>query len=399
MTDFNGGDGSVENPYQIVSWTQLNRVRNYLDKNFILMNSLSSADADYIGIGDSWIPIKGVIQDFSGSFNGNYYVIQGLIINKPNEYYHGLFGTVYGINSVLNNITLTDVNIISGGVAGALAGQIYVCNTIINCISSGNIQGDINTYGNMIGGLVGELDGGVIENCSSSCTVSGFSGIGGLLGYGFTYTDNCYATGNINGEFSCGGLCGYFDIGIMSNCYATGNVTGTGNDSDFGSFTAGLVGYMYSTVINCYSTGKVVGVTSPYVTSVRGLVIFDELAGVEITVTDSYYDSQTSLQSDTGYGEPKTTAQMKTASTFSAWDNSIWSLLDGRYPLLYWQVYDVYKFNIDTLLKITSTIISGNVEINSTVVDNQINCSLSSSNYIDSTISNSSEINVSMERI
>ncbi|HRV34034.1 MAG TPA: hypothetical protein P5281_06855, partial [Anaerovoracaceae bacterium] len=53
------------------------------------------------------------------------------------------------------------------------------------------------------------------------------------------------------------------------------------------------------------------------------------------TVSRSYYDKEVSGQSDTGRGTPKTTAEMKTQSTFTGWDfGSIWSYVSDSYPLL-----------------------------------------------------------------
>lgn len=37
---FAGGDGSLSDPYQISTPEQLNEVRNYLDKNFVLINDI-----------------------------------------------------------------------------------------------------------------------------------------------------------------------------------------------------------------------------------------------------------------------------------------------------------------------------------------------------------------------
>jgi hypothetical protein len=59
-------------------------------------------------------------------------------------------------------------------------------------------------------------------------------------------------------------------------------------------------------------------------------------------ITNSYYNSQTSGQTDAGKGEGKTTAQMKTKSTYVGWDFSdVWDI-DGQFfnsgmPYFQWQ--------------------------------------------------------------
>ena len=74
------------------------------------------------------------------------------------------------------------------------------------------------------------------------------------------------------------------------------------------------MGYFHSSsILNSYSTGKVIGSTN-----YRGGLVGTSAASS--TVTDSFYDNETSGQSDTGKGIGKTTFQMKTMPTFT--DNS-----------------------------------------------------------------------------
>ena len=55
--------------------------------------------------------------------------------------------------------------------------------------------------------------------------------------------------------------------------------------------------------------------------------------------TSRYYDINTSGCSDTGKGEPKTTAEMTHQATFVGWDfSSIWKIEEGKsYPCFMWQ--------------------------------------------------------------
>ena len=70
---------------------------------------------------------------------------------------------------------------------------------------------------------------------------------------------------------------------------------------------------------------------------VGGLVGFNYAS----SVTSCYYDSETSGCSDIGYGEPKTTTEMKTQSTFVDWDfTDVWGIDPAKndgYPYLLWQ--------------------------------------------------------------
>ncbi len=113
-------------------------------------------------------------------------------------------------------------------------------------------------------------------------------------------------------------MVGYFAAtsATLNNCFARGNVTATGGTA------AGFYAYTNSTTVNlnnCYSTGAVTG-------STKGG--FGTQAGGTITHTNCFWDTQTSglanaLPASTPSGiTGKTTAQMKTESTFTGagWD-------------------------------------------------------------------------------
>ena len=59
----------------------LNKIRNNLDKNYILMNDISFSDEDFQENGEyyndkqGWIPIGSESSPFTGIFNGNSYSI------------------------------------------------------------------------------------------------------------------------------------------------------------------------------------------------------------------------------------------------------------------------------------------------------------------------------------
>ena len=142
-------------------------------------------------------------------------------------------------------------------------------------------------------------------------------------------------TGGLVGYSYCSSSC---TNSIIRNSYSTASVIDSGNGQ-----TGGLVGFIYrGTILNSYSTGSVVSSS----THSGGLV---GRKGTASTITDSFYDSDTSGKSDTGRGTPKTTAQMKTLATFTdissphlngAWDfNSTWNIdtsgtINDGYPYL-----------------------------------------------------------------
>ena len=137
---------------------------------------------------------------------------------------------------------------------------------------------------------------------------------------------NSYATGSVTGDSGIGGLVGFNRDGDISNSYATGAVTGTGR------WVGGLVGYSSGgTISDSYATGLVTGGRF-----VGGLVG----SKFESTITASYYNSETTGQDDTGKGEPKTTAELvaPTGSTgiYVTWNSAgYWDFgTNGQYPVL-----------------------------------------------------------------
>jgi hypothetical protein len=152
----------------------------------------------------------------------------------------------------------------------------------------------------------------------------GYVGSGGQIkNLGMENVDVNVTTGSY-----VGGLVGY-DSGTITNCYSSGSVTGSSWS------VGGLVGYNRGTITNCYSTGSVTGGSA-----VGGLVGNNEYGF--ITASNSFWDTQTSGQSTSAGGTPKTTAEMKTKSTFTnaGWDFvNIWDICEGtNYPRLRWQI-------------------------------------------------------------
>ena len=258
-------------------------------------------------VGDSvnrgFNPIGGEMPDdfedttgqFTGTFDGQGYKIDGLIINRSDETGLGLFGFNYGeiSNLGLTNVAISSGTIIVGGIAGANVG------TITNCYTTGTIGAVVISF--YIGGLTGCNLGGTITNSYASTTVSGFAFVGGLVGVNGGTITNGYATGAVTGTLSVAGLVGDGADGSVTNCYATGEVTSDNDPVD----EDGLIG------------------CGPG------------------TVTASYWDVTTTDQAlSTGIDEAiygKTTANMKKEATFSGWDfaTPIWWIdEDTDYPKL-----------------------------------------------------------------
>lgn len=325
---FGGGDGSEGDPYIVSDPYHLNNIRHFLNDTdiFFKQNEHITLDDEQWSHGEGWQPIGGDGDNkFQGSYDGNGYRIENLTINRPDTDFIGLFGFV-GAEAEVKNIILDGVDIQGKNFVGALGGALQL-GAVTNSYASGDIKGN-----NYIGGLVGANSNGTISNSGSRGTVAGLDiddrGIshstGGLVGLNDGTIEGSYSKTDVLGTSNVGGLAGANESPkTIINSYATGSVTGE-------SKVGGLVGSNTKTVINSFSVGPVSGNEN-----VGGL-IGDNSWG---TVESSYYDSQTSSQTDNDRGTPLATGEMMEISSFIDWDyTNTWEIDENMiYPRLKWE--------------------------------------------------------------
>ena len=175
--------------------------------------------------------------------------------------------------------------------------------------------------------MVGDNYKASIIDSYSTANVEGVASqsyLGGLVGMFSGTIERSYATGNISGLGYSGGLIGnIWQSGTITNAYATGSVTGT-------SHLGGLVGDIsnQATITNTYATGAVTVIVTGSGDNVGGLIGF-VANGV---VTDSFWDSETTGQSQSAGGMAKSTQLMKEQATFASWDftvGGVWAIKSG----------------------------------------------------------------------
>ncbi|BBB90105.1 MAG TPA: filamentous hemagglutinin N-terminal domain-containing protein [Methylomusa anaerophila] len=355
--------------------------------------------AGFAPVGPAWN------SPFTGKFDGGGHTITGLTINRPSTDDVGLFG--YAQNATISNVGLVNETITGRTDIGGLVGSNYGYNgtsSITNCYSTGTVTGTYvvgglvgvnfasagtasitNCYstssveGEMnLGGLAGDnyatAGTASITNSYSTGTVTGtYAAVGGLVGINHTQNDNsnnnnstasianCYSTSRVYGDKDVGGLVGDnfagYDAGWWENNYDTASTANITNSYSTGTVTGnyevgGLVGlnetyshYSYDTtnnstasVTNSYSTGAVSG--GYFIGGLTGHITSD---GGTVTITNTYWDNQTSGQSiGVGSGGSSgvtglTTAQMKQKNSYAGWDfTNTWNITSG-YPFLRWQ--------------------------------------------------------------
>jgi hypothetical protein len=365
---FAGGDGTVDDPYQIEDWHHLNNTREYLDANFTVNNDLTEKTAGYDEIasesangGDGFEPIGENPGQFSGNFNGSGHTITDLYIDRSRSYV-GLIGYV-GSDGTIENVRVENVSIDGDSRVGGLVG--YNQGMLSNSSATGSVIGSRE----FVGGLVGyNKDGTVHESSATTSVTSSSLYVGGLVGIndmGGT-VNKSYATGSVKGSDDVGGLVGRnINSGKVSESYATGSVKGSDN-------VGGLVGensaeihesYAHGTVNGSAHVGGLVGLSADKITTsfatgyvnstgtdIGGLVGFNDGGSVD----NAYWDTESTNQSDSdGDATGLTTAQMTGSDApaeMAGFDfTDVWVATEG-YPTLTWNGSDPF-FAVD----ITST--------------------------------------------
>ncbi|WP_375454856.1 GLUG motif-containing protein, partial [uncultured Methylobacterium sp.] len=234
---------------------------------------------------------------FSGTFEGLGHTLTGLTIAKSGNY-AGLFGYSTG--------TIRDIGLVGGSVSGisnvgALVGYNGVGGIVTQAYATGAVSGSTQAVGGLVGSNLG-----TVRQAYATGAVSGSSLVGGLVGYngGGTVTQ-AYATGAVSGGSNSnyvGGLVGWNNGGTVTQAYATGAVSGGPGSS----YVGGLVGQNYSggRITQAYATGAVsAGSGSNFVGGLAGYS--------QGTVSQAYWDTQTSGQPASAAGTGLTTRQLQ----------------------------------------------------------------------------------------
>ncbi len=312
---FDGGTGLLANPYVISTAEQLNEIRNYNMKFYILSKDIdldmaTSKGGIFYNEGQGFDPIDGNGRDFFVRLDGNEHTISGLKINRPDEIGVGLFGSLK--SSYIKNLKLIGVSCIGKDNCGAIAGQII--GDIENCIVCGQVAGtgfSLSDCGT--GGIVGSIKG-TIMYCTNYASVSGYNQCGGIGGWIRGEILRSGNHGSVIGTWRhcTGGISGSIN-GTIMDCYNTANIVAQNS-----TYVGGITGWNYSqsynlTFVNCYSTGKAdYGITACKINPTKW--------------SDCYY-LNTSVKYANQYGIAKTETELKQQTAFQEFDfENIWTM-------------------------------------------------------------------------
>ena len=321
---------AIEQGYTVIKTAQdLDNIRNNTDADgnitgkYILLNDIDLSSYS------NWDPIGDNSSGFTGSLDGNGYVIQNLTINRPLEDNVGLFTQASG---EIKNLGFENVDISGKNVVGALAAG---GSNISNCYVKGIVECETS------GGLLLGLAAGDITNCYSTGQVTGvtgqafYAGAGGLIGSAFGANINsCFSDSQVmytGIADSTGGLVGLAYDSVITNCYTKGTVTGSNSVGGIaGGITSPSSQGVGSSISNSFSTATITGAgTNGAIAGVMGQTS---------SIVNSTWDITTGQSVAVGYNEGGTernnkgltTAEMQDPSNWSGWDTSIWDF--STYP-------------------------------------------------------------------
>ncbi|MCK5742099.1 MAG: hypothetical protein KAH48_07770, partial [Chlorobi bacterium] len=287
LCSFSGkGSGTTDDPYQITNVEELQEMNNWLDAHYILMNDIDATKTKDWNSGKGFKPIgkwdyKNLSLCFCGSLDGKYHAVHNLFINSKGEDHVGLFACI-GNGANISNLSIVNAEIKSipdsgptvEKSAGILVGLIKAEDEgkevmVNNCSTSGTVSGT-NSVGGFCGisesyykgykGFYARIYNKVtIIDCSSSASVNGDSFIGGFCGTNESRIINCSSSGTIAGMSWVGGFCGFFGFDAVMqaqiiNCYSSGSATGHYSVGGFCGYAGG-----FSEIIKCSSGGDAIG--------------------------------------------------------------------------------------------------------------------------------------------
>ncbi|MCW3491516.1 MBG domain-containing protein [Dethiobacter alkaliphilus] len=375
------GSGTPADPYQIETldhllWISANTA--LWNKHFIQTANIDAADTESWNDGAGWIPIGHSTTQFTGSYNGQGYVIDGLTINQPAADNIGLFGYVSG-QAELKGVNINNADIKAGIRAGILAGRVDGDVQIINCSVNGVLEGS-----HFLGGLIGRITGGspFITNSRTEVNVvstsTDYADAGGFIGKmdaeQATITKSSAAGSVVSEARNIGGFVGFLDGGQISHSASTTNVSTQGNQGNVGGFV-GAFG-ANSSITDSYARGSVTAADNTAWQGVGGFVgrfrsatdtlirnsyatgavnadggsvggfVGNDPNDPGAVIENSFWNTETTGRAECAseHTSGKDTAAMRVQSTYTAagWDFAAhWTInsrFNGGYPKHLWQL-------------------------------------------------------------
>ena len=223
---FAGGSGTNDDPYLVENAGQLYNVRFYPGASFKQIADINLDLAPW-NVDEGWEPIGNAQEHFSGSYDGDAFLIDNLMINRPQSDYVGLFG--YADDAEFTNTGIINALIEGRDYAGVIAGKL-INGSIKQCYAEGMILG--NSFS---GGVYGMIENATVSNQYASVGITGNYNVGGLAGFSSGNINSCYSSGLVSGSINAGGLIGSEENPVTENSFwnieTTAQITSSGGQA------------------------------------------------------------------------------------------------------------------------------------------------------------------------
>ena len=291
------GEGSESAPYKITSEDHLvllAKLVNSSETNKHITNSTHFKQSINLDLGEycfnvpygkGWEPI-GFNNNlpFRGVYDGDNCKISNLSINRVENFFVGLFGTLH--QAQLRNIHIDNATVYGQLASGILAGSVITaggannasiiegCKILRSRISDSKTATG-GTTSVSIGGILGLVDLGArlhINKCQTDeqTEITSAYGAGGIVGSGAIYSKvaitECINNAKVSSAYSCaGGIVGTADSILISSCKNYGAIAGAlmytaGSTDNSGRGIGGIIGGSGPGVIlSSYNFGDVSG--------------------------------------------------------------------------------------------------------------------------------------------
>jgi len=262
--------------------------------------------------------------------------VTGYVSGVPaDDYAEGeLIGGITGasVESEIINCRVSGLSMAGDQYLGGIVGS-SIDTKISGCAVDGYVLGNIDELweeaGYYIGGIAGGMSGGSIATSYTDCEVTGYTGVGGIVGVVVegAVTD-CYSRDAVQASFAmAGGIAGAAFDSSISRCYALGDVVAVGG------YAGGIAG---STEDNVKIADSVV--LSAQVTAAGPV---GRISGAEdVTVTNSYAVEGLTVAgsaiSENGSGEDTTNEMINLAGFWTDYVGfgGAWNLAYNKLPVL-----------------------------------------------------------------
>lgn len=247
------------------------KIREDLTGHYRLANDIVFSKSDFevggafYNAGAGWTPIGTASAPFSGTLDGNGYMVCGLRMTVNGQTNSTLYLGVFGwMDGTIRNLRIADVNFSSNGGKAVRAGSLaaYSRGTIQNVTVTGTVSTTNCTNTLSTGGVVGiQTRTASVENCYADVKVVASSVAtyaGGIIGNNKGgIVSLCHAAGEIDADarynLFIGGIAGTNErsstvSGVVVDCLHTGTIDGWAESETYGG---GLVGQNQGRISAC----------------------------------------------------------------------------------------------------------------------------------------------------